>query len=122
MRNNQRNCRARQKEHIRALEQKVQNYETMQKAQLDDMQKKIELLSVENQLLKYFVESMSTMDSEFASTLPSYCEAQRVISGSELGFDPLLSSGHNFASKLMSSVSSILHTPTIRLELLSNRI
>ncbi|KAJ6119839.1 hypothetical protein N7523_004119 [Penicillium sp. IBT 18751x] len=106
VRNNQRNCRARQKERIRDLEQKVQNYETVQKARLDDMQKKIELLSVENQLLKYFVESMSAMNPEFTSPPRPSCEARRARTGSELGSDFLLSSDYTFASKLMPSEMS----------------
>lgn len=121
-RNNQRNCRARQKEYIRNLEQKVQHYETAQNAQLDDLQKKIDLLSVENQLLKYFVESITSMvDLAFASPLPPSCEASGAITGSEVGFDLLLSSDCNTASDLMPSVSSILYMHTVMMVILSNR-
>lgn len=110
MRNNQRKCRARQKEYIRDLEQRVQQYETTQHAQLDDLQKKIELLSVENQLLKHFVESVTPiMDLAFASPLPPSREAGAGITGSEVGFDLLLSSDYATTSKLVPEVSSIIY-------------
>lgn len=122
MRNNQRNCRARQKAYIRDLEQKVQHYETTQNAQLDDLQKKIDLLSVENQLLKYFVESIRSMvDLAFASPLPPSCEAFGATTGSEVGLDLLQSSGYSTASNSMPSVSSILYMHTVMMVILSNR-
>lgn len=116
MRNNQRNCRARQKEYIRDLEQKVQHYETAQSARLDDLQKKIDLLSVENQLLKYFVESITSG----SHPSPSH-EARRAITGSEVDFDLLLSSDYSTTSDFVPSVSSILYKRTVMMAVLSNR-
>ncbi|KAJ5625052.1 hypothetical protein N7510_001361 [Penicillium lagena] len=104
VRNNQRKCRARQKEYIHYLEQKVQHYETAQNAQLSDLQKKIDLLSVENQLLKYFVESITSMaDFAFGTPLPLSYEACGAITGSERGFDLLLSPDYGNTSNLMPS-------------------
>ncbi|KAJ5456052.1 uncharacterized protein N7458_004316 [Penicillium daleae] len=116
VRNNQRNCRARQKEYIRDLEQKVQHYETAQSARLDDLQKKIDLLSVENQLLKYFVESITSG----SHPSPSH-EARRAITGSEVDFDLLLSSDYSTTSDFVPSVSSILYKRTVMMAMLSNR-
>ncbi|OJJ84723.1 bZIP transcription factor [Aspergillus glaucus CBS 516.65] len=102
VRNNQRNSRARQKEHVRDLEQKVQFYETAQNAQVDNFQKKIELLSVENQLLKYFVESItSMMDSSFEPPLAPSREACGAMAGSGLGLDVL------FSSEYLTSSNSV---------------
>jgi hypothetical protein len=120
VRNNQRKCRVRQKEYIRDLEQRVQHYETTQNAQLDDLQKKIELLSVENQLLKHFVESVTPMmDLAFVSPLPPSREAE-AIGGSEMGFDLLLSSDYTTTSKLVPGVSSIIYIRTVIVGILSN--
>lgn len=107
MRNNQRNCRARQKEYVRDLEQKVQFYETAQNAQVDDFQKKMELLSVENQLLKYFVESItSMMDSAFEPPLAPSWEACGAMSSSGLDLDVLFSSEYLTLSNSVPGVSS----------------
>jgi hypothetical protein len=111
----------RQKEYIRDLEQRVQHYETTQNAQLDDLQKKIELLSVENQLLKHCVESVTPMmDLAFASPLPPSREADEAITGSEVGFDLLLSSDYTTTSKLVPGVSSIIYIRTVIVGILSN--
>src|SRR3954468_10289901 len=107
MRNNQRNCRARQKEYVHDLEQKVQFYETVQNTQIDDLRKKIELLSVENQLLKYFVESVtSMMDSAFEQPLAPSWEACGPMTGSEIGLDVLVSSKYLISSNPVPGVSS----------------
>jgi hypothetical protein len=116
VRNNQRNCRARQKEYIRDLEQKVQHYETAQSARLDDLQKKIDLLSVENQLLKYFVESIPS-----GSHPSPLHEARGAITGSEVGFDLLLSSDYSTTADFVPTVSSILYMRPVMTVILSNR-
>lgn len=121
VRNNQRKCRARQKEYIRDLEQRVQLYKITQHAQLDVLQKKIELLSVENQLLKHFVESVTPiMYLAFASPLPPSREAGAGTTGSEVGFDLLLSSDYATTSKLVPGVSSIIYLLTVIVSILSN--
>lgn len=108
MRNNQRNCRARQKEYVRDLEQKVQFYETAQNAQFDNLQKKMKLLSVENQLLKYFVESITTMmDSALEPPFAPSREACGAMTRSGLGLDVLLSSEYPTSSNSVTGVSSI---------------
>ncbi|CAI7608426.1 unnamed protein product [Penicillium pancosmium] len=112
VRNNQRNCRARQKEYIRVLEEKVRYYETSQKPRFDDMQKKIDLLSVETQLLKYFVES-STSLVNWASgpPLPPSHEA----CGAGIGLyntGSLLSSGDSTTLNFMPSATTELRAST----------
>ncbi|KAJ6027209.1 hypothetical protein N7499_005296 [Penicillium canescens] len=109
VRNNQRNCRARQKEYVRDLEQKVQFYETVQNTQIDDLRKKMELLSVENQLLKYFVESVTSMvDSAFEQPLAPSWEACGPMTGSELGLDVLVSSEYLISSNSVPGATNRL--------------
>ncbi|KAJ5306230.1 hypothetical protein N7508_005245 [Penicillium antarcticum] len=107
VRNNQRNCRARRKEYVHDLEQKVKFYETTQNAQVDELHKRMELLAVENQLLKYFVESVtSTMDPTFEQPFAPLREDHRAMTGSELDLDLLVSSGYPMSSTSMPDVSS----------------
>lgn len=71
MRNNQRNSRSRRQEYIRSLETKVQECERERDARLAELQRQVELLGIENQLLKYFAESVSsTVGLAEVSTLP----------------------------------------------------
>ncbi|KAJ5756198.1 hypothetical protein N7533_005741 [Penicillium manginii] len=122
VRNNQRNCRARQKEYIRLLEEKVQSYETKQKSQFDVMQKKIDLLSVETQLLKYFVEFlMSLVNLASVSRHPPSHQAYGVGIES-YNSNLLLSSGDSTTLGFMPTVRSILYTSNVTMAMSPNSV
>ena len=86
------------------------------------MQKKIDLLSVETQLLKYFVESLtSPVNLASGSPLPPPHEAYGAGIGS-YNTGSLLSSGDSNTLGFMPSVSSILYTRNVTMAMSPNSV
>ena len=74
VRNNQRRCRARQKEYIASLENKVRQYESVSAESVAN--EKLEKLSTENKSLKQLLHSLGLRDG----FLEAYCSAMQVAS------------------------------------------
>lgn len=86
------------------------------------MQKKIDLLSVETQLLKYFVESLTSLvNLASGSPLPPSHDAYGAGIGS-YNTGSLLCSGDSTTLGFMPSVSSILYTPNVTMAMSPNRV